>query len=189
MKTFLRRTLPVLLASLCCVAPAAADGRWSVSASVGTIELDRTAKGSDIWWADIDDRSTGWGLNAGYLLHPRLGIRVGYERADDYDSFNQCPPATPCPALAIEEKVDFTAWHLAALPRFELGQGWAVYGVLGVMDWDIRGANLLPGDSGTAFRYGAGLSLQFGDMYELGLEYQAADIDYQAFRVNIGLRF
>ena len=169
-------------------APAAAQGPWSLTAHVGTVEIDRLARDPGAWWADIDDRGTAMGLSVGYDMNPTLGIRLLYERANDLRSVNVCPPGATCPAIAIREEVDFTAWQLALVPRLPLTQAWSLSGTLGIMDWKLRRDDILPTDSDTSLVYGVGFAWRSGAI-ELGLESQRADVDYDGLRFSAGVRF
>jgi len=116
-------------------------------------------------------------------------VRAMYERADDLDARNVCPPGATCPAVAIRGRGDFSAWQLAAMPRYRLSRDWALFGTLGAMYWELDRDKVLPGDSGTEFVYGAGVSWRASRRVELGLEYQHAGVDFDALRLNAGMRF
>lgn len=170
--------------------PASADaGSWVVTGHVGAIEVDRLVRGSGDWWAEVDKRKTSLGLGLSYDYSPILGVRVLYERANGLRSSNVCPPGATCPAIAIGEDTDFEAWQIAAVPRMPLGRDWSLFGTLGAMRWKLKEENLLPGDSGTEFVYGVGVNWRGVGDFELGLEYQRASTDYDAVRLNVGLRF
>jgi len=191
MPRILRRTLPPALLAVICCAPAAAQAPspWQAAVHVGTIEIDRLVRDSGPWWARVDDRKTTPGLSFTYDVTPILGVRAIYERADDLDARNVCPAGATCPAVAIRGRSDFSAWQLAAVPRYRLSRDWALFGTLGAMYWKLDRDEVLPGDSGTEFVYGAGVSWRATGDVEFGLEYQHAGVDYGALRLNVGMRF
>ncbi len=169
--------------------PALAETPWTLSGHVGNVEADRLVQDTGQWWAEVDDRGTALGLSLAYDFMPTLGMRVLYERADDIEAINRCPPDTPCPAIAFSEAQDFSAWQLALVPRYPVTREFSVFATLGVLDWQLRRDGVLPGDSGTSFLYGAGASWRASELLELSVEYQRADVDYAALRVGVGIRF
>jgi len=179
-----------LLAAICC-APAAAQAPspWQATVHVGMLEVDRLVRDDGAWWTRVDDRKTAPGLSFSYDATPLLRVRAMYERADDLDARNVCPPGATCPAVAIRGRGDFSAWQLAAMPRYRLSRDWALFGTLGAMYWELDRDKVLPGDSGTEFVYGAGVSWRASRRVELGLEYQHAGVDFDALRLNAGMRF
>lgn len=178
----------LFLATVVCAPAALADGPWSVAAHVGNAAVDRLVEDSGDWWSRVDDSGAALGLSVAYDYSPVMGVRLMYERAAELAAGNRCPPGDVCPAIAIDEEVDFTAWQIAAVPRLPLGPDWSLFGTLGAMRWELHRDNLLPGDSGTELVYGLGLAWR-GQRIELGAEYQRAGIDLDSFRVSAGVRF
>jgi opacity protein-like surface antigen len=171
--------------------PAVAQGPWTAAVHFGGAEVDRLITSTDegAWWSRVDDRRAALGASVAYDFLPMLGVRLMYERGPDYAAENVCPPGATCAAVAIGEEMDFTAWHLAAVPRIALAPDWSLFGTLGAMRWKLRQDTILPGDSGTEFTYGAGLAWRITPSVELGLEYQRSGIDYDTLRFNLGMRF
>lgn len=182
------RVLLLLLGAALCWQPALADGKWSAALHLGNHTVDRLVEDSGSWWSQVDDSSAAYGLSLAYEHSPVLGLRLMYERAGDLAAENRCPPGQACPAVAIDEEVDFTAWQIAVVPRLALGLNWSLFGTLGAMRWELRRDDILPGDSGTELVYGLGLAWR-GQRLEMGVEYQRADIDLDAFRLSAGIRF
>lgn len=164
-------------------------GAWVLSGHVGSVEVDRLVRDDGAWWAAVDDRRTAVGLALSHEPLAMFGMRLLYELAQGVRSTNRCPDNGACPAILIREEVELEAWQFALVPRFQLGRNFSLFGTLGAMYWKLNNDELLPGDSGTEFVYGAGLTwLGAGDI-EIGLEFQAADVDYRVLRLNLGLRF
>lgn len=175
--------------ALCLSSASAQDKPWSAALHLGTADVNRLVTDSGPWWNDVDDDATALGVSLAYDLSPMLGLRVMYEEANSLRGDNTCPPGAFCPAVVIREEVDFSAWHAALLPRYEFAPGWTVFGILGAQRWELDRDERLPGDSGTDFTYGAGVTWQFLPRVEVGLEYQASQVDYEAVRLSLGYRF
>lgn len=188
--TLVRNALPLmLLAAFSCSVATAADKPWTVSIHGGTLEVDRLVKRGGPWWAQVDDDESALGISAEYELLPILGLRVMYERADDLASTNVCPPDTTCPAIAINGKSDFSAWHVMLVPRYALSPNWTAFALLGASDWELDSSGELPGERGTEFSYGLGLDWQATELVNVTLEYQASSIDSDVMRFGLGVRF
>ncbi|SRR6056297_561238 len=167
----------------------AQDKPWSAALHVGTADVNRLVTDSGPWWNDVDDDATALGVSLGYEVSPMLALRVMYEEANNLRGDNTCPPDAICPAVVIREDVDFSAWHAAVLPRYEVAPGWTVFGILGAKRWELERDDILPDDSDTVFTYGAGVSWQAVPLVDVGLEYQASEVDYDAVRLNLEYRF
>jgi len=186
----IRNALPLLLlAALSCSAAMAADKPWTVAVHGGTLEVDRLVKRGGPWWAQVDDDESSFGVSVEYELLPILGLRVMYEWADDLASTNVCPPGAVCPAVAINGKSDFTAWHVMLVPRYALSPNWSAFSLLGMSDYELDRSGELPGERGTEFSYGVGLDWQATEVMNLTLEYQASTIQFDVIRFGLGVRF
>jgi hypothetical protein len=173
----------------CAPAAAQAPSPWQATVHVGLAEVDRLVRDDGAWWTRVDDRKTAPGLSFSYDVTPLLRVRAMYERATDLAAGNVCPPGATCPAVVIRGRSDFSAWQLAAMPCYRLSRDWALFGTLGAMYWKLDRDDVLPGDSGTELVYGAGIRWRATGDVELGLEYQHAGVDYDALRLNVGIRF
>lgn len=178
---------PLVALALSCAS--AQDKPWSAVLHLGSADVNRLVTDSGPWWNDVDDDATALGVSLGYDVSPMLGLRVMYEEANNLRGDNTCPPDAICPAVVIREDVDFSAWHAAVLPRYEFAPDWTVFGILGAQRWELDRDDRLPDDSGTAFTYGAGVAWQALPLVDVGLEYQASDVDYDAVRLNLEYRF
>ncbi|MFU8896757.1 MAG: hypothetical protein ACNA8J_10250 [Gammaproteobacteria bacterium] len=164
-------------------------GAWVLSGHVGSVEVDRLVRDKGAWWAEVDDRRPAFGLALSHEPLSMFGMRLLYERAQGVRSTNRCPDNGTCPAILIREEVDLEAWQFVLVPRLQLGRNISLFGTLGALYWELNSDDLLPGDSGTDFVYGAGLTWLGARDIEIGLEFQAADVDYRVLRLNLGLRF
>lgn len=167
----------------------AQDKAWSAALHAGVADVNRLVTDGGPWWNDVDDDAANLGVSLAYDLSPMLGFRVMYEEASNLRGVNTCPSDTICPAVVIREEVDFSAWHAALLPRYGFAPGWTVFGTLGAQRWELDRDDILPDDSDTAFTYGAGVTWEVLPRVDVGLEYQASQVDYEAVRLNLGYRF
>jgi hypothetical protein len=186
--TQFRMMLALLMGTALCWQPALADGKWSAALHLSNVAVDRLIEDDGTWWNQVDDNTAALGVSLAYEYSPIFGLRVMYEHGAELAAENRCPPDDACPAIAIDEEVDFTAWQIAAVPRLPLGPDWSLFGTLGAMHWELHQDNILPGDSGTEFVYGLGLAWR-AERFEFGVEYQRAGIDLDNFRLSLGLRF
>lgn len=186
----IRNALPLmLLAAFSCSAAASEDARWTVAVHGGTLEVDRLVRRSEPWWTQVDDDESSFGLSVEYEMLPILGLRVMYEWADDLASSNVCPPDVICPAVEINGKSDFTAWHVMLVPRYALSPNWTAFSLLGMSDYELDRSGELPGERGTEFSYGIGLDWQATEVMNLMLEYQTSTIEFDVIRFGLGVRF
>jgi len=180
-----------LVASSLVVLPTSAQSErpWSVSVHAGSANVDRLVRESGPWWSDVDDRRAALAIGVGYDPLPVLGLRALYERANGFDALNVCPDGQACPAVSISEDMDFSHWQVVLEPRYPMTNEWSLFASLGVMDWRLSRDDVLPGDSGTDFVYGAGVTWRTTGQIELRVEYQRSGVDYDAFRLGGALRF
>lgn len=183
-------TLPTLLLLVAgSVSVARAEQPWTLSAHLGDADLDGFTKGASGFLGQIDDDNVSLGISLAYEIAPFLGVRAMYEHANGFDMRNSCAPGYSCAAVFITDRADLDSWTLAALPRYHLNDQWSVYGILGVWIWDIDTDGVLPSGSGSEFTAGAGIAWRPSSRIEVGVEYQHANFDYDALRLNLGVRF
>lgn len=115
--------------------------------------------------------------------------RVMYEQASVPGAVNKCPPGMFCTAVIIREKVEFSAWHAAIVPRYESAKDRSVFGTLGAQRWEPKRDVIVPDDSGTGFAHGAGNSWRVMPSADFAFEYQTSDVEYDAIHDNRGYRF
>ena len=189
-----RFLLALLLLSTVSTGVAQDDFHWTLSAHGGNVDLDMLTKGSvegpgAIFWGQIDDDQSHLGASLTFDAMHWLGLRAMFERATGFDMVNRCPRDAVCPLIALSDRAELESWTLAALPRFHVNDEMSVYGIVGAQFWDVSTRGVLPGDSGTELAVGAGVGWRPMPRVELGLEYQYADLDFNAWRLNIGVRF
>lgn len=177
----------LLLLALCASAPAGAAG-WTATVHVAQVEVDRVVRDDGLWWAGIDDRTSALGLSLTYRVMPTVGLRLMHERASDLRAINICPPGAACPAVAFREDTDLNTSHALGVAHFPISPAWSMHGMAGVTHWRLSPGPQLPRDSGTDFSYGLGLTWHLA-LFEFGVEYQRAGVDYDALRLNVGFRF
>lgn len=173
-----------------------AERPWSIAGHLGAVDLSTTSSETlgvggfmGGFLGKVDDSSTSYGLSLAYRFHQHLGLRLMVERSTGFEMVNRCPPGAVCPAVLIRDRGDLDTWTLALTPRVSLTGQFSLYGLVGVTHWDISTGGSLPGDSSTDFTIGGGIGWQLAEFLEFGLEYQWADFDYNAWRMNAGFRF
>ncbi len=187
-KVSLRWAVAVGCSMFMCL-PLAAETPWTVSLHTGMIDIDRQIQSDGIWWSEVSDDNTMLGISVTYDFSPMLSLRLMYEQADDFSTVNACPPNAVCPAVLITEQQDFDAWQLALMPRYDFSPDWSGFVSLGIQNWELKRDQVLPGDSGTTFIYGLGVGWKALERFELSLEYQRSNVDYEAYRLGLGFRF
>jgi opacity protein-like surface antigen len=191
-----RHTITWLLASvLAAAAPlAAAETHWYVVGTAGQASIDeRFAQSTTPWGVNDDDVSAN--LELGYSLSRNFSLRAGYR---DLGSFASRGPACVLCLDSLEEmpqivpdvptSIDFTAVTLSAVPRWPVTDRFALYGKVGVIDWNgrfshNRFADSVDEPSGTEVLGGVGAELSVSDAFGVLLEYEASDL---ARGVNLG---
>lgn len=193
-------------AALCALAllagaPAAAaeEGRWSVAAQVGQASVQGEF-GVGIRGWDVDDEGTAGGVEVGYLLHPNLGVQAGYRDLGRYQALNRrCPAGTNCrfdvEGNVVDEEfltfapveAELTALSLVAVPRWPVTDRFALYGKLGLIDWEGEiafapsvGGGVLDRPSGQDLLGGLGAAYTFPRGLGVQLEVETTDLFDQA---------
>lgn len=162
---------------------------WFTTFQLGSSDYDVTLEGDGLWWGRVDDGGEALAFGIGYDWLPALGFRFMYEHDGGIAAGNLCPPGEVCPAVTFRESTDADAWSLVAMPRLRFGNGWEAYGTLGALHWSIRPKGELPRDHDTALIYGGGLGYRLDSGLGFALEYQRADSDYDALRLNASFRY
>jgi opacity protein-like surface antigen len=169
---------------------ARAEGHWIVSGHAGSMDVDRLiSRSGATWWSRVDDDELGLGASVTYEPWAWLGLRVLYEQAEGLRAENRCPSGRVCPAVAFDESVDLRAWQFSALPQMRIAPDLSLFGSIGAQYWKLKRDEILRGDSGVDFIYGVGATWHVNPRVDFGLEYQRSNIEYQSFRVNLGVRF
>lgn len=195
--TFISIMMLSLVMAPCALAQS--EYRWTASVHLGTTDLDTltsaggSSNGPGINYdGALSGDSSHWAISLAYEFLPWLGARAMFERATGFDMIGRCPAGMVCATIFrpdLIDQADLESWTLAAQPRFHFNDQLSIHGILGLSFWDISTDGVLPGDSGTDFTVGAGITWRPAPRVELGLEYQYADFDYDAYRFNLGFRF
>lgn len=123
--------------------PAAAD-RWVVKGKLGQARVD-AAMGTDQLRV-VDDEDSSSSVEAGWSVFPWLGIQAGYHDFGRHDGFvSPCPPPSPiCPTGVVPTvlpqvtRTEVTGFSLALTPRWPVSERFALYGKVGVLDWEAE---------------------------------------------------
>ena len=165
------------------------DNRWYIVAQQSDASFAATLESDASWWGRIDDDSNTHGLGVGYNILPSLGVRATYEWARSTEAGNVCPSGAICPAVAFTEDTDTDALSLVAVPRWQIGSGWEVFGTAGVLAWRSDPDGMIGRDRDVDVLAGVGVGYEFPLGLALAVEYQetvfSPDLDYDAVRLSL----
>lgn len=116
---------------------------------------------------DADRTDAGWGLSAGYRFTPNYSLEAAYNELGDYGYRT----TTTIPAAdSLNGRYKAHAWSLAGVGSLPVGEGWGLYGKLGLtrvgVDLSASSATgaTAPGarsDTSTGLVLGAGATYDF----------------------------
>ena len=167
----------------------------------------------------MDDDDTAGGVELGYLVHRLLGVQAGYHDLGTYTGSNRlCPEGQICPLIQLPDvqlpgfgfgdgiglpelglfapvEAQFTGVSLAAIPRWPVTERFALYGKLGILDWEgeistssVFGPLTLERPSGQDFLGGVGALYAFPSGFGLQLEAETTDL-YDQVSLGSSWRF
>lgn len=187
---FSRRFLIVAGALLAAAPVAAGDSRWYVAGKLGEASV-AAEFGPEIqgWFVDAEDTTAA--VEVGYEVHRNLAVQAGYCDLGTYTGQPRpCPPGVICPASLVPfhpREVDFKGFSLVAVPQVSLTERVAVYGKLGMLDWDSDvawfGGPQEPDPSERDLLAGIGVRYVLPKGLGVLLEYEDADL---ASGVSVG---
>lgn len=194
---------------------AAGDSRWHVEGTIGPASLDTTL--GRRWPKSFDGDDESASLEVGYSLTRFLGLQAGIHDLGTYEGFGSpCPESAEncieslaqrgldlciegheCALVAVPLAAEVSGLSLALLPRWPVNDRFAVYGKLGVMDWDADvtarqgglGHARLDRFSDRDLLTGLGVRYRFRSGFELVAEHLRFDLDLASTRVGAGWRF
>ena len=192
---FSRRVLIAACALLAAAPLMAGDSRWYIEGKLG--EASAAAEfGPEIlgWFVDGEDAKES--VEIGYEMHRNLAVQAGYHDLGTYTGQPRpCPPGVICPATLVPfhpREVDFKAFSLVVVPQVALTERVAVYGKLGMLEWDSDVAWFAgsqgPDPSERDLLAGIGARYVFPKGLGVLLEYEDADF-LRAASVGASWRF
>lgn len=154
---------------------AAGDGPWSVTLKAGQASVAENFHPNSYGWR-ADDEDTSAGLAVTYSPSRFFGFEAAYHDLGTYPGLPvYCEVCTAFEILVIAHpaEVEFSGFSLAVLPTWPLTDNLAIFGKLGVFDWqgdvtrffprqrvdDPSGTDLLTG-IGARFTSPSGLGVQ-----------------------------
>jgi OOP family OmpA-OmpF porin len=189
-----RRVPAVFAASLLFTAAplAAGDSPWYVEGRAGQASV-ATRLGSVLPWR-IDGDDTAAGVEVGYRINRFVAVQAGYHDLGRYDGARvPCREGDLCPlAIVIPEApvvAEITGWSLTAVPRWPIGERFAVFGKVGLFEWDADLTRRFDGGREESFSDSdllAGVGVQVAFAGGLGLELQYEDYDLGADATTLG---
>ena len=133
-------------------------------------------------FTSCDEKDRTWKVFGGYRFHPNVAVEAGYA---DLGKFK-----AGIGGLTVKAKVK--AFELLAVPIYPFGNGFSVYGKLGLARWDIdaSGGGLSANDDGTDFTFGVGAQYDFTPNLGARVEWQRyTDIDINTIGVSLVYMF
>lgn len=168
----------------------AASTNWYVTAGAGqatvkdlsseatTLSNDFTALGITNT-VSVDDNNTAYHVTLGYSFNKYFAAEAGYV---DFKSATADYTITAPSAATAQAEWTATGWTLEGVGSYPFGNGFSVYGKLGMIAGHEElkisassGSSVVTGkdtESDTEFTYGAGAAYDFNDMWGLRLGYQ-----------------
>ena len=178
--------------------PLLADSNaWSVSLKVGEASIDENFGDENFGWR-VDDEDTSLGVAVGYTPFRYLGFEAAYHDLGTYRGLpNLCEVCTTFNndlLIPIHPgEADFTALSFSLVPRWPITERFALYGKVGVFDWEGETTPLFPGQSvedpsDTEFLTGVGARYGLPSGLGVQLEYEASEL-YENLSLGATWRF
>ena len=154
------------------VALAAQPGTFYGGADLGKTKVD-----------DFSERDTSVGAFVGYNFHQNFAVEGGYRRLADYDILLMGGNGL------VDGSVKLDQAHLSVIGSLPVGDGFSVYGRVGVNRLKVKISSPVYRDTDYATKglYGVGLSYAFTPAVSARLEVQKPESD--ATNLNVGLSY
>lgn len=187
--------LPILLTAVFLAAPLQAADFSAGGYAFGMLSrADTDASLSPIDVIDGDDN--GFELGLGYAFSPHVAAEFSYQDFGEPRGRAGCPPEYLCITDATGQLVPFafedvslSGWAGALRLSWPLSARVSLSGRLGLIAWEASARQPSLDDSGTDLFYGAGLSVDVGDDYELLLAWERVELDIDSIKVGLLTRF
>lgn len=188
-----------LVFALSSSAAMAAGTGWYVGVKAGQADVE--AQLGDNFAQFVDSEETALAAGIGYRFHRNFAVEAWYQDFGTFDSFGSpcADTSESCAAVVIPTAAELEGVKVRALAYWPVNERFSVYGLVGALDWqtDVRTDffDPLPDDvvidrfDGTDFLYGAGLSLNLSDRFEVFAEYEVVDFDMEVPSVGLKVQF
>ena len=154
-----------------------------VGGGLGRAEVDDFCSDARALGAtSCDDKDRTWKIFGGYRFHPNVAVEAGYA---DLGKFK-----AGIGGVSFNAKVK--AFELLAVPVYPFGNGFSVYGKLGLARWDVDASagGFSANDKGTDFTFGLGGQYDFTPNLGARVEWQRyTDIDINTIGVSLVYMF
>jgi len=185
----------------------AGDSPWYVDAKVGKASVEATlgTRHSKIFDSDETTTSVGFGFRLTDYVALEIGLHdfgevsgFGSPCPDNVDAciekFALCSEGTSCTEVLTRLGADLTGLSLTVVPRWPVTDRVAVYGKLGVIDWEADISGLYFGGTNESFSdkellAGAGVRYDFERDLGVLLEYEQFDLKLDRLTLGIGWAF
>jgi OOP family OmpA-OmpF porin len=117
-----------------------------------------------------DDDDTGWKVYGGYDINPYFAVEAGYADLGDF--------SVAIPGITVTGEYD--GMFIDAKGSLPIGDAFSVFAKLGVLFWDVEGANAAVGysEDGSDLSYGLGAEYMFTSQFGGRAEWQQfQDVD------------
>lgn len=195
-----------LIAAMEMTSANAADSGWYVGLGAGQSSVDvdggeidgLLAADSITATTSVDDTDTAWKIFGGYRMNANFGLEAAYM---DYGTISADSTVTALSAGVVNVDLDTTAWLLDAVGYLPLGNGFELFGKLGVALWDIEGNFSGSGgesgfsgsadDDGSDFHFGVGAGYALTDNIGIRAEWEriTGDADLDAWTISAQIGF
>lgn len=136
-----------------------------------------------VGFTSCDDKDRTWKIFGGYRFHPNVAVEAGYA---DLGKFK-----AGIGGATVSAKVK--AFELLAVPIYPFGNGFSVYGKLGLARWDVDASatgGFTASDEGTDFTFGIGAQYDFTPNLGARVEWQRyTDIDVNTIGISLVYMF
>lgn len=184
--------LVALIAALGMTSANAAGNGWYAGLGVGQSSVDVSGGDVDQLLAQegitgsttVDDSDTAWKIFGGYRMNANFGLELAYM---DYGTISTDSVITAPSSGTVGIDLDTTAWLLDAVGYLPVGNGFEIFGKVGVAMWNIDGSFSATGggssftgsadDDGNDFHFGVGATYAVTDTIGVRAEWERVNGD------------
>ena len=151
-----------------------------VGAGLGRAEAkDFCSDATALGFTGCDEKDRTWKLSAGYRFHRHVAVEAGYVDMGKVTAR----------LGGFQFNADVKAFELLAVPIYPFGNGFSIYGKLGLARWDVDASGtggFTASERGTDFTYGLGAQYDFTPNFAVRAEWQRyTDVDMNTLGVAL----